>query len=48
VSKRENKWKKKEAGKIEWGRKNLEMGNDLNNWLQLWDGNPLVKNPKSS
>jgi hypothetical protein len=32
------------------GKENPETGNDLNNWLQLWDDNPLwvVKNPKSS
>ena len=46
VYKRENKWKK-EGGKLERGRKNMEMGNDLNNWLQMWDDNPLwvVRNP---
>jgi hypothetical protein len=33
VYKRENKWKK-EGGKLERGRKNMEMGNDLNKTIQ--------------
>jgi hypothetical protein len=32
--------------KISWeditGKKNLEMGTYIINWLQLWDDNPLV------
>jgi hypothetical protein len=42
----EKKWTK-EVGKIERGREILEVGIDLNKWLQPWDDNPLwvVKNP---
>jgi hypothetical protein len=42
----------KEMEKRSWenrkGREISEAGIDLNNWLQLWDDNPLwvVKNPK--
>jgi hypothetical protein len=41
----------KEMGKRSWenrrGREISEEGIDLNNWIQLWDDNPLwvVKNP---
>jgi hypothetical protein len=47
VQKGENKGRK-EFGRIEKGREFSEVGNDLNNKIQLWDDDPLwvVKNPK--